>query len=90
VKNVRQVRKKGPVRQDGTTSENWGVVWIGDSYGVKGGFACQWKEGLVYGTVQCRRQLLRRDTIPQEKKLLRRTQEPEYRTEKIKSLVYVV
>jgi hypothetical protein len=27
--------------------------------------------------------------MPQEKELLRRTQEPEYRTEKIKSVVYV-
>jgi hypothetical protein len=30
------------------------------------------------------------DTLPQEKGLLRRIQVPEYRTEKITSLVYVV
>jgi hypothetical protein len=30
------------------------------------------------------------DRIPQEKESLRRIQEAEYRTEKIKSLVYVV
>jgi hypothetical protein len=30
------------------------------------------------------------DRIPQEKGLLKRIQEPEYRTEKINSLVYVV
>jgi hypothetical protein len=33
--------------------------------------------------------ILRTDRIPQEKELLRRIQEPEYKTEKIKSLVYV-
>jgi hypothetical protein len=32
-------------------------------------------------------EILRTDRIPQERELLRRTQEPEYRTEKIKSLV---
>jgi hypothetical protein len=32
-------------------------------------------------------EILRRDRIPQEKGLLRRIQEREYRTEKIKSLV---
>jgi hypothetical protein len=31
-----------------------------------------------------------RERIPLEKELLRRPQEPEYRTAKIKSLVYVV
>jgi hypothetical protein len=35
-------------------------------------------------------ELLRTDRIPQENGLLRRIQEPEYRTENIKSLVYVV
>jgi hypothetical protein len=32
-------------------------------------------------------EILRTDRIPQEKELLRRIQEPKYRTEKIKSLV---
>jgi hypothetical protein len=35
-------------------------------------------------------EILRTDRIPQEKGSLRRIQEPEYRTEKITSLVYVV
>jgi hypothetical protein len=48
------------------------------------------KRGLVSGRVQCRREILRTDRKPQEKELLRRTQEAEYRTEKINSLVYVV
>jgi hypothetical protein len=39
--------------------------------------------GFVYGAVQCRRQVLRADRISQEKELLRRS-------EKIKSVVYVV
>jgi hypothetical protein len=45
---------------------------------------------LVYGTVQRRRQILRTHRILQEKELLRRIQEPEYRTAKKKSLVYVL
>jgi hypothetical protein len=35
-------------------------------------------------------EILRTDRIRQEKELPRRIQEPEHRTEKIKSLVYVV
>jgi hypothetical protein len=35
-------------------------------------------------------EILRTDRIPQEKGLLRKNQEPEHRTERIKSLVYVM
>jgi hypothetical protein len=35
-------------------------------------------------------EILRTDRIPQEKGSLRKIQEPEYRTERIKSLVYAV
>jgi hypothetical protein len=44
----------------------------------------------IHSLVQSRRQIVRTDRIPQERGSLRRIQEPECRTEKIKSLVYVV
>jgi hypothetical protein len=40
--------------------------------------------GFVYMAVQCRRQILRTDRIPQEKELLRTTLEPEQRTGRIR------
>jgi hypothetical protein len=52
--------------------------------GRKGEFVCQ--EALQYGRVQ----IPRTDRIQQENGSLRNIQEPEHRTERMKSLAYVV